>query len=63
MVDVAPYVNYCVKGALILAAVLLDMNLGKLSAKKTARAQLDREQQKKAATDTVVHGENQKFPS
>ena len=53
MVDVQPYVNYCVKGGLILAAVLLDMNLGRLSAKKDAKAQLDK------AEKLPERGENQ----
>lgn len=59
MVDVQPYVNYCVKGLLILAAVLLDMNLGKLSAKKDARSQLDKQKVQEKET-THVTANNQK---
>ena len=40
LVNVAPYVNYCVKGILIFAAVLLNMYFEKISVAKKSKAQL-----------------------
>ena len=58
LVDVAPYVNYCIKGLLIFAAVLLNMYFSKLSASQKAKAELQ-----KAATETKEqHADLEKEP-
>lgn len=41
LVNVAPYINYCVKGLLIFAAVLLNMYFEKLSVVQKAKEQLE----------------------